>query len=152
MSREAFSRPGFTVIEMIVVLAIFILSAAVTLPFLGTFPQTEDLETISVDALLALRRAQSRTMSGQRDSSWGVHFQVGGFTLFAGESFEKREVAFDEAHVVPVAYSFTGLTTVRFVRPHGLPIAAGTLFIAHPSNVAAHIDVNAAGAIFLEDE
>lgn len=148
MSQGA-SSSGFTVIEMIVVLAIFILSAAVTLPFLGTFRQTEDLETVGVDALQALRRAQVRSVTGQRDHRWGVRFRTGGFTVFAGPHFEGRETVFDEDHPVPVAFSFTGLTLVQFSRPGGLPLKPGTLLMTHPSTAPAIIDVNAAGALSL---
>ena len=153
MSRDKFterSRPGFTAIELMVVLAIFLVSTTAVLPFFGTFQQQETLATVSQDTLQTLKRAQHRAMSGQRDRAWGVRFTERGFTLYGGVTYAERQRQLDEVHRVDTSFTFSGLPEVTFRKIQGTPSGTGTITIAHPEGGAARITVNDAGGIFLE--
>lgn len=143
------SRRGFTTIELLIVLAIFVLSVATTLPFLGVFREVETLSSISEDAVQTLRRAQARAMTGERERQWGVRFEDGRFVLFGGPSYEGRLAALDEVHNIPDAYAFSGLPEITFLSLRGTPREHGIVTVLHPEGGEKTIAVNAAGGIFL---
>lgn len=145
-------RRGFTAVELLIVLAIFVISAATTLPFLGMFREAETLSSISEDVAQTLRRAQHRAMSGQRERPWGVKFGEGHFILFGGASFARRLPALDELHRVPPTYTFSGLAEIAFTPLTGMPMqGSGTVTISHPDGGSKRVEVNAVGAIFLAE-
>ena len=158
MSREASSsfrlpqcgRSGFTVIELIVVVAIFVITVSVAFPFLGKFQRSETLETLGQDVVQVLRRAQHRAITGERDRAWGVSFQAGSYILFAGTSYATRDMAFDEQHTVVGAFTFSGASEITFEKFSGRASTAGTVTIAHSGGETRSVNVNSAGAIFLQ--
>jgi Tfp pilus assembly protein FimT len=150
MLRGVFSRPGFTALELILVMSIFVLTAGVTLPFLGTFRTTETLETHSQEIVQTLRRAQHKAITGQRNSDWGVRFTSGEFTLFAGSSYASRNTAFDEAHEIATVYTFSGSGELAFQRISGAPSAEGAVTITHSVAGSDMITVSPGGGISLQ--
>lgn len=150
MSQRSF-RPAFTIIELTLVLAIFAITAATTLPFLGRFQQRETFQTITEDIVRTLQTAQHKAMSGERDSSWGVRFERGAYILYAGTSYTARRKPFDRRHAAPRTLTFTGTDDVNFHRESGEPRSgSGFLSITIPDTPSASVTINAAGGIFLE--
>ena len=150
MLREAFRRPGFTALELILVLAIFVVTAGVTLPFLGKFRTSETLETHAQEIVQTLRRAQHKSLAGQRDSAWGVQFQAGEYILFAGTSYATRNTAFDESHKVTGNFTFSGSGELVFRKISGAAMTGGTVTLAHTDAGSRSVEVNSAGAISLQ--
>ena len=145
------TRPGFTIIELIVVLAIFAITAATTLPFLGRFQQRETLTTISEDVTRALRTAQHKAMAGEHDAHWGVQFDRGAYILYAGPNYMNRMKQFDRRHAVPRTLTFVGADDINFAKKTGLPASgSGVLTLQPPEGNPSSITINDAGGIFLE--
>ena len=142
------ARSGFTTIELLIVLAIFVLSAATTVPFLGAFRETETVGTVAEDILQTLRRAQHRSMSGERERAWGVRFEADRFVLFGGDSFAARLPALDEVHRTREAAVLSGLREVVFLPLTGSPREAGFVAVSHPQGGSKRIEVNAVGAMY----
>ena len=67
-------KKSFTLIELILVIAILGILAGLGLPFLITFKTNQDLDNTSEELVSALRKAQTRAISSEKDSSWGVNF------------------------------------------------------------------------------
>ena len=142
-------RAGFTMIELIVVMSIFTISVAATIPFLGSFQRTETMETHVQDLLQTLRRAQHRSVTWQRGSSWGVRIQngAGEFILFSGDSYDTRTTHFDETHKIKGPYTFSGSGEIVFDRATGEPFYGNVKMMLTSESDQSQIDVNPAGNI-----
>ena len=92
MRRRLNSSAGFTLVEMLVVLALFAILAALTTVNLGQTQTTTNLAT-TVDTMLAdIKRQQLLAMAGDTGStttqqSQGILVQSNQYTLFAGSTF-----------------------------------------------------------------
>lgn len=143
------NRPAFTIIELIIVLAIFAIAAATTLPFLGRFQQSESLLTITQDVTHALRTAQQKAMAGEYGSNWGVRFENGAYILYAGPNFQERQKQFDRRHGTPRTLHFIGNHDVNFQEGTGVPTSGtGVLLLQPPEGTGSHITINTVGGIF----
>lgn len=146
-------RPGFTIIELIIVIAIFAITAATTLPFLGRFQQRETLSTITDDVTRALRTAQHKAMSGEQDTQWGVRFEPATYILYAGKSYKNRLQQFDRRRGVPRTLIFSGEQEINFAKRTGAPVfGSGILVLRPPEGEPSFISINAAGGIFTEKQ
>lgn len=85
--HQRYSR-AFTLMELIVVTAIFIIVTAVTLASSGRFGGSIRLENLAYDIALSIRQAQVYGIAVQRygasnfDVSYGMHFERGGSTSY----------------------------------------------------------------------
>lgn len=71
-SNQLPARKGFTMVEMIIVITIFTITAASTIPFLSVYKQRQNLVGITAELLQVFRRAQGRSLSGTNGLPWGV--------------------------------------------------------------------------------
>lgn len=145
------TRSGFTIIELIIVLAIFAVAIAITLPFLGKFQQSETLNTISGDIVQMLRQTQNKAMTGQRDNDWGVHFSNNQYTQFSGSTYEDRNARLDLERSIPDAFTLGGATDIIFQKLRGGIATQRAIRINGPEGVTVQILINTAGGIFLEE-
>ncbi len=118
------SRHGFTIVELIVVIAIgamLTLIGAYSLSAINTRPE---LRTYSADVVGTLRRAQWQTMNGNEDDQFGVYLEPNAYTLFKGAVYNNL----DPENVVqdlPNNFEITNIslngggTTVLFTSPFG---------------------------------
>lgn len=79
---------GFTLIELIIVVGIFLLLAALVVPALVFFKRQSLLEFASQEIVNTLRLAQNKTLSSEDATSFGVYFEINKFTLFKGTSYD----------------------------------------------------------------
>ena len=147
--RPAGLRGGFTLVELIIVISIFAVCSAVTLPFLARFQQSQNLDTLRQGIASTMRRAQQRAVAGERDSAWGVHVGTGTYILYSGSSYAARTTALDEQHSVATVFTFSGLSDVLFRKVWGSAMTGGTLTIGQGSAGTKTIQVTTAGAITL---
>ena len=63
---------GFTFIEVILVVGILSLIAAVTTPLFARFLAKNHIETTTTTVMGFLRKAQENAMDGKNDATWGV--------------------------------------------------------------------------------
>ncbi len=131
------------------VMGLFAIVLAATLPFLGSFQQRQSTKTAGQELTEALRRAQHRSMTIQDNRSWGVNILSGSFVLYAGPSYVGRDGTADEVHAVASMTSITGLSDVHF-DTRGVPSATGILSVTRSdAAVSEAVQVNAGGGIFL---
>ena len=138
---------GFTLVEMLLSVAIITLIVAVGTPVYETFVRRNDLDITTQTVAGMLRRAEvyARAVSG--DSVWSVEFQSGTVTLFKGATFAGRDTGFDEAVSVPDSMSLSGLTEVQFAKLSGAPNTTGTLTLTSTANATRTITLNAKGMV-----
>lgn len=78
---------GFVFIELLVVIFIIMLLAGMVLAGFRFFQNKMGLDETADQLVNVLRLAQNKTLASEGQSSYGVHFEVNNFTLFAGSSY-----------------------------------------------------------------
>src|SRR3990167_215238 len=88
------SKEGFTLLEVLMSVAIIGLLAGISIPVYRSLKIRSDLD-IAVSVLISnLRRAQVLSQATQANLEWGVNLSPGFVTLFGGESFSLRDPDF----------------------------------------------------------
>lgn len=67
-------KNGFTLLEVILVLAILATVSAIGFSYLGGFKSGADLDETTNQVVGKLRETQQKAMAGEDNKKWGVHF------------------------------------------------------------------------------
>lgn len=129
------SGAGFTLLELIVVIALAVLLGGLALPALRIAQKNSELEETAESLVSVLRLAQNRTLGSEGASQYGVFFDTavspGRFILFKGATYATRDVAADEVHVFPKSVEMSAVTIpqseVVFARLTGVVANAGSI-------------------------
>ena len=65
---------AFTLIELLIVIAIVMILGALSVPFFQSFQVSSELYTFTDEVTRMLRYVQASAISGQSDGSWGIKF------------------------------------------------------------------------------
>ena len=139
---------GFTLIEILLSLAIIGIIAGFSVPIYQSFMVRNDLDIATGTVSQVLRYAQTQSQAMHGDSSWGVYIGSGKITLFKGASYASRDTDYDEETSVPSTISASGLTEVVFDLLTGEPQTIGTLTISSVNGDVRTISINEKGIIF----
>jgi len=125
---------GFTLPELIIVLAILAIVAALLLPNLNIFQRQSALDAAANEILATLRLAQNKTLASEGASSWGVNFTDNQFIFFKGASFvpgsSDNEIHSLPSNVVLSEVNLGGLSAVVFSRLTGAANISGSIKIS----------------------
>ena len=137
---------GFTLIELLLVISIVILIGTFSVVFFSRF-LTQNAVTNTQDQLIGeLRKAQTYAMMGRQNSNWGVRFGENTITLFSGNSYASRNIAFDETFSTNSNISISGFSEIVFTKVTGLPSTTGTYTITG-SDTSKQVIVNSQGVV-----
>lgn len=102
-------KKGFTLVELLLVIALFLIVGTTSSIFYSRFLIQNTVTTTSDQLKSTLRKAQWYAIMGKNGGVWGVHIDVNRIILFQGDSYENRTTAFDETLSVyaPVSISTT---------------------------------------------
>lgn len=146
----AFSGPlGFTLIEVLLVVITVGVLMALTLPIGINFYRTQQLNSTSQEVIQALRKAQLKAISQERDSDFGVYFNSHQYLIFKGSSYQTRDTTYDELFKVSQNIFFDGISEIVFGKLEGLPSVTGNIILRTGSETKI-ISINKAGRINLE--
>lgn len=67
-------KKGFTLIEMILSLAILAIILGISAPFLINFSTSQELDSVTEEMVSILRKAQEKSIIAENDSFWGIDF------------------------------------------------------------------------------
>lgn len=137
---------GFSLIEVLLSVAIIGTLAGLSLPVYASFQSRNDLDLTTQSVADALRRAQVYARGVSGDSQWGVAFQSSSVTLFKGSSFATRDTAYDEVISLP-GISTSGLTEVLFSKLSAVPSTTGSIALTTNTNEVRTITINAKGMV-----
>ena len=80
-------RRGFTLVELLVSIAILALLATLTYETFQKTNLSKALDTDALNVLSTLREARSLTLASKNASPWGVHLASSSVTLFQGTTY-----------------------------------------------------------------
>ena len=160
-SRRTAARPsGFTLVEVMVTVAVIGVMALLMMPIADSSLSTDDLEASARRGVDALREAQAATMSGRGNQAWGVHFQGDRVVVFGGSAYsaadpDNRVLALSaNARVTSVsltpgsgcsAETGVGDCEVLFSDATGRPDRVGSVILSSPSGEVRTVSINAEG-------
>ncbi|MCA9364673.1 MAG: type II secretion system protein [Candidatus Moranbacteria bacterium] len=140
-------RRGFTLLEVLLVIAMIVAVSFVGAPLFQSFQVRNDLALSASAASSMLRRAQVLSYSGANDESWGVSFQSGSIVLFQGSSYATRDASFDDVYDLSETIVPSGVSEIVFDRLSGRPQSTGTIILTIPSGENVSLSVNGWGAV-----
>jgi type II secretory pathway pseudopilin PulG len=138
---------GFTLVEMVLSVAIFTLILGMTLPMLRTFTVRNDLDVATNSVVQSMRRAQTLSYVADGDTSWGIHVTVGSILIYKGVSYAARDQTYDEVTTMPTSITISGLSDVTFTKATGMPQSTGTLTLTSALNENRNITINQKGMV-----
>lgn len=96
---------GFLLIELLVVIGILIILAAIIPPTLRSFEKELDLNNSTEQIINILRLARNKTLASEKNSQWGVFFDnttvPHQYVLFKGNNYASRDNPFDKIYKLP---------------------------------------------------
>jgi len=137
---------GFSLVEMIIVIAIFALLFSVSSSIYNSFKSHSNLELATSSVVEALRLAGSSAQSGKGDSKWGVEIFSDRIAIFKGNTYASRDVAFNESFSFPNGINASGLGEVIFEKLTGATTTFGTIILTNIGEVK-NLNINAKGTI-----
>lgn len=145
--RRSVQEAGFTLIEMLLSVAIIGILVGLSAPVYESFTRRNDLDLTAQTLTATLRRAALYARAGNSDTTWGVHVDSSAITLFQGADFASRNTNFDETTSVPGSIAASGASEVVFSKLTGAPQTTGTITLQSTTNDTRVITVNAKGMV-----
>lgn len=143
------NQKAFTLVETLLVIGIFSLLLIFTLPAFLDFYGENQLDVCSREVAQALRIVQLKSISVEQDSRFGIYFTENSYILFKGDSYENREVEYDEIFNLPSIIKISGLREIVFEKVSGNPSTAGGIILSN-NTASKTVFINSLGRISLE--
>ena len=129
---------GFTLIELLVIIALIVTTCTIVFYNYSAHRNTQALNNGEDEIISLLNEARSRTLSGENNAQYGVHFQTNKVILFSGTTFATAGTSTSVVDLdATVHISSMGLTggvsDVVFKKVTGNTDAYGTLVITGAS-------------------
>ncbi|MFC1645110.1 Tfp pilus assembly protein FimT/FimU [Patescibacteria group bacterium] len=138
---------GFTLIEVLLVVAVVAILAGFSAPILNSFQVKNDLNTAINIIAHSLRRAQVLSQAVDGDISWGVDIRNGSVTIFRGATYESRDANFDEAFDISGSIVTSGISEIVFNKFYGEPGVTGSITLTAVMGDPRGLTINEKGMI-----
>jgi Tfp pilus assembly protein PilE len=145
-------QAGFTFMEMMMVLALFIIVSSISMMAYGNLMPVTDLRESAYHLTEDLRRAETYSRSAYNNQSWGVYVDNSQkkSTLYQGNSYATRNATFDQVYKFNSQVNITLPTSpldMHFTRYTGFPNATGTIVFSIQSGNTQSITINSLGVV-----
>lgn len=143
---------GFTVLEMMLVVAMMAAIAAFTAPLLSGTMSGNEFDAAVAEARDTLEEARSASMSGRAGGIYGVHFESGLYVLFEGEAYSPADPD-NVAHELSGLVGITGIdiegggSDIVFRSVSGSPVGTGDIEFTDAAGAKTTVSVNEAGLV-----
>lgn len=134
-------KRGFTIVELLVVISLFMLISSIVMAPLAAFRNGQILTLEAENIMSLLTQARSDTLASKFDSQYGVHFEATRIMLFKGTTFtephvDNIEVTFDTRVTLSGIVLSGGGSDIVFTRLIGKTTQDGTLTLSLPDNAS----------------
>ncbi|MES2023099.1 MAG: prepilin-type N-terminal cleavage/methylation domain-containing protein [Patescibacteria group bacterium] len=148
LKNNKFFNRGFTLFELLLVVAAFATIALIVGPFSSSSVIRSNLDVASRNVESSLHRAYTYARSGENNSDWGVHITSTDVIVFSGSTYSGRDADLDEDAKIASSVTLGGLSDVIFMQKTGTPTNDSIGEITLESDqVTKHININGAGAV-----
>jgi len=125
-------RSGFTIIELLVVMAIMAIVVAFSVTAIQSYAQQQQLRAAEAELVSLFRETKQRTVAAESDTQFGLRLATSSITRFVGDTYDPAA-----ANNLQVLFSGVALTSsfangvdeIQFARLTGVPSATGTIMI-----------------------
>ncbi len=141
---------GFTLLELLLSISVLtILSASSYIVFADVSERTE-MDSVVSSIVSLIERAKAHAGAGDSDSAWGVRLEQPLATVFKGDAYDTRDVAFDE--VIELSdFELDGDLEYVFENGLGNPREPGTIIVLNErSGDTRTLVVNEKGVVDIE--
>lgn len=148
-------QKGFTLLEVLIVIAILAVLTAVSSPIYRSFVKSSELGSVSKTIISFLKEARSKSMTGNLGLRWGVHFVNGSADYY--ESFSTpTDYSDGSKNVVSTVYLPLGVnfsepvttSDIIFGKIIGTTTATTTVTFTSPNNESKTVTVSPIGNIY----
>jgi prepilin-type N-terminal cleavage/methylation domain-containing protein len=133
------TNKGFTLVELLIVIAIALILVTVSVPIYGNLQVSAQLNENTSQMIQTVRIARVRSVARVNNASHGVYFEINPgaddrHILYQGDAYATRDMAYDRA--VTLNPSLTLSTTlvgaeVNFSKGAGASTTTGTVTLTH---------------------
>ena len=138
------NKKGFTLIELIVSIAVISLLAGLSMPIYQSFQTVNEIDVLSRTATNYLNQAQLFSQIQKDSSSWGVSLADNHLVLFSKNNEDEIETR--KSYLISPGINVSGLTEIVFDRISGLPNNYGLIEFTAGSH-SKNIYINEKGFI-----
>lgn len=146
MLKKIHLKAGFTLIEIMLAVALMTAFLSLSVPVFQSFVYNNDLDTAINSGVRALRLAQENARGMYYDDAWGVKFATNEVVLFKGSSYASRDTTYDSTYPISVGVSITGTSEFIFSKFTGTPTGTGTVTLTENSK-SLSITINGQGNV-----
>ena len=140
-------RAAFTIIELLVSVAIFFIVAAAATPAYQIFVKKNNAAEGTATVMTALANAESLSRAVSQDTGWGVAVQATSGIVFDGASLASSTPSLRQIFSLPAGIVVSGSSSFAFTKLYGMPQAAGNISLFVPGAGTTTVSVNAKGLI-----
>ena len=134
---------GFTLLEVLISVAILAIVGTILISAFGSFRAAEDLREAHSNIIGLLKDARARTLSSDSNSGYGVHFETLRAVLFKGVAYSSSD-PLNEIYNLPGSVqistiSLGGPVDTVFTRLLGTTTSSGTVILQSLRNSSTKV-------------
>lgn len=138
---------GFTLLEVLLSIALITILAGVSLPAYYTLFSRNDLDVAKNQVSQSLGRASFVSSASVGDTTWGVKVLSGNIIVFKGASYAGRDASFDEIYSMSPSVTPSGLSEIVFSKMTGFPQSIGAIILTSTNGETRTITINSKGSV-----
>jgi prepilin-type N-terminal cleavage/methylation domain-containing protein len=139
-------KKGFSLLEVLIVIGIFAIVASISTASYYNYKSHTNLELATNGLVEAIRFAQASAESGKFDSKWGVKVFADKVLVFKGDSYDSRDLDFEQSLSFSGNMSNGGLSEIVFEKLNGETSMTGTMTLTNEYG-SKNININEKGTV-----
>ncbi len=146
MKNNYNNKNGFTLVELILTIALMVTSMAIAAPVFQSFLFQNQVELALDSSVRAVRYAQLLSTESTENSGWSVNFQPSVITVYLGNDFNLRDPVYDITFSVDSSIALSGLANISFTAISGTTTNTGNITVSKNSE-SKSFSINERGTI-----